>query len=213
MFGKTEGGDATNNSETTTETSASAPLTMAGILGKKLSSAEIIEGGLRPKGMYAFQLVELKEGTYNIRQEEHPHVGQDAPMLSIVLDIIAVDDSGKYYDIKGKPVSKEKMNSYVGKQFVENCMFGNDGIPDKNGNVKNGGFNKMVTILSKIIGKEAYAKIDQDADDSTEKLIAAAEGAKFTAEISHNIWKDKDTGQVNENDQLNLLGAFEVIPE
>lgn len=204
-----------NNGENTetTATIAEAPLTMAGLLGKKLKDAEIIEGGLRPKGIYAFQLSEIKEGSYTIKQEEHPHVGKEALMITIVLDIIAVDDSTKYYDVKGKVVDKETIKGYVGKQFVENIMFGNDGIPNKNGEVKHSGLNKMVTLLSKFIGKEAYEAIDQDADDSLEQLVAKAENVKFTAEISHNIYKNAETGQVNESDQINLLGNFEVIPE
>lgn len=181
-------------------------LTMEQLLGKKVTDAAIIEGGAKPKGTYGFSLAEITEGEYEIKKEEHPRVGQKAMMLTFVFDIVAVDATGKYVDAKGKRVSPEAMQEYVGKQFKENVMFGNDGLPKDDGTVNQSGYNKLVTILAKVIGDVRWAELEA-AGASTQDLIQAAQGVKFLGDISHNKWDD------NVNDQLDLFGDFQLVNE
>lgn len=195
-----------NNADATTGVTAQAGemLSMEALLGKKVSEAKILEGGAKPKGTYGFQLTSIETGDYEIKQEEHARVGETAMMLTFVLTIIGVDERGKYVNAKGKSVSPEEMRDQVGKEFKENVMFGNDGLPKEDGTINSSGFDKLITILSKIIGEEAYQKmVEQGA--TTQQIIEASQGVKFLADISHNKWND------NIRDQLDLFGEFRLI--
>lgn len=195
-----------NDNTTQPAATAGEMLTMEALLGKKVTDATILEGGAKPKGTYGFVLTEINDGEYDIKNEDHPRVGETAMMLSFTLNIIGVDGKGKYIDQKGKRVSPEKMAEYVGKDFKENVMFGNDGLPKDDGTINNSGYNKLVTILSKIIGEAKYTALEA-AGATTAELIQAAQGIKFMADISHNKWEDRVS------DQLDLFGDFVLIGE
>lgn len=196
-----------NNNTTTAATTtagASEMLSMEALLGKKVSEAKILEGGAKPKGTYAFQLTNIEEGSYEIKKEEHQRVGETALMLTFTLTIIGVDDKGKYLNTKGKRVSPEEMQEQVGKEFKENVMFGNDGLPKEDGSINSSGYDKLITILSKIVGEQVYTEmVAQGA--STQQIIEASQGVKFLADISHNKWDD------NVRDQLDLFGEFKLM--
>jgi len=217
MFGNTGGGDtaATTNNESPVESqtlTSTGPLTMETLLGNKLADAQLIEGGLKPKGIYAFTVDEIKQGNYSIKADDHPHQGQEALMLSIVSTIIAVDPESKYVNDKGKVVTNEQMQSYVGKKEVTNIMFGNDGLPDENGTIKQSGLNQLVTYCSKIIGKEVYDGIDAESENGIAELMDATVGSKYTAEMVHNRYTTAD-GNERVDSRINLLGDFTVIPD
>ena len=195
------------NTEAATEASAeTGPLTMEALLGAKVTEAKLIEGGAKPKGTYLFNFAEVEERTYDIKSEDHPRVGTEALMLMLKFEIVAIDDSGKtkYLDKKKRKVSVEEMAGYVGKVHSENVMFGNDGLPDDKGEIKNPGMSKLTTILSKVIGDDNWKAL-KDADASVSELIEAAVGTTFMADISHNTYNDQTS------DQIDMFGDFELV--
>lgn len=202
MFGNEQGNSAEG---ATPVEGSSAPLSMEALLGKKVTDATVIEGGAKPAGTYVFDLEGIDEGSYEIKKEEHPRVGETAMMVTIALKIVQVDPKGKYIDSKKRKVTNEAMQQHIGKVFKENVMFGNDGLPKEDGTINNSGMNKLVTILSKIIGEDKYKAMEANGA-SIEKLVSAAAGARFMADISHNEWEG------NVSDQLDLFSDFEVVP-
>lgn len=213
------------NTEENTNTGSSetqgGPVTMEQLLGNKLSQAVLIEGGVWPSGMYAWQLTGINDNTYEIKAEDHPWIGEQATMVKLTLTCVDFDKDpkAKYLDKNKKRVSAETMASYVGKEFTENVMFGNDGLireKTKEGSVyrlpqdgevgEQGGYNKLVTLLRAFIGEDAYKNLSADGSDpQLPALIEACNNVKFGAEISHNSYGD------NVNDQINLFGDFAVF--
>lgn len=182
------------------------------LLGNKAAEAKIMESSMMPKGDYAMELTGVEQGAYELKNEDHPYAGEEAAMLTLIYKVNAVDDKGKYFDAKDKRVDANRMEEFVGKDYKENCMFGNDGLviegsgdnrvmrlpetEEDKAKVKNSGFDKVVTLLSRHIGEERWAEGDCD-NKSLQELIDYATGMSTVTPIGHNKWGDRVNVQIN----------------
>jgi hypothetical protein len=202
----------------TTGNTQSSALTLEQILGINASAAELLGGNQWNAGDYLFQVTGIDTGqTYEISKEDHPYVGSKAARLEFQLTCLAMDPNS-LRDAKGASVSKEAADKFVGKVFKESVMFGNDGlvrrdkawfIPGPGETPSRSGFNKLHTIIQRILGAEAYEAAKQQVNGDTGKLLSAIANRKFGASLTWSDGgKDKNDPTYRLQIQLDIMNKF-----
>jgi len=197
------------------------PATMDDLLGKKVAEATIMESKLFPKGDYVLELVGVNQESYEIKNEGHPFEGEEAARLEFNYIIKGVDDKGKYFDVKDKRVSADKMAEFVDQEYTESVLFGNDGLvvegsgenrvlrlpenDEDKAKAKNTGFDKAVTLMQRHLGEQAWEENDCD-NKSLSELIELATGKLTITPIGHNKWGDRVNVQINIMDEFQPVG-------
>lgn len=165
-----------------------APMTMEALLGINANDARILEGlPVWPAGKYQFKLKSLDAGEYEIRQDDHPFVGQKALKVEMIFTCLAT--AGALKDKEDKLLSAEAAREWIGQNFTEGVLFGNDGLPSKKDPNALGfpGRDKMFTILAKIAGEKQWDALKASTGGDLQKIVTALLDKPFGCEISHNI--------------------------
>ncbi len=210
MFGQTQPQSFGGNNQQLTAQAASRPPTLDEILGIKLADATLLEGFKTLHiGNYAFQVTNAEVAEYDIKQEDHPFVGTKAPRLS--LDFTVIQTSGVGMNKDKQRVTEAQMQEQVGFVYKESILFGNDGLPDpKNPSViRYQGRDRLATLISKIIGIDAY-KAQVAAGVTMGNLLENLKGVKFACKVTHNVNPNDPNKRVNH--QIELFGDFLQIP-
>ena len=184
-----------------------APMTMEGLLGINANDARILEGmAIWPAGRYQLQLTGLDASDYEIRQEDHPFVGQKA--LKVELKFQCLATSGALKDKNGKLLSAEAAQEWIGQEFIEGVLFGNDGLPSKKNpnEVAHPGRDKLFTILANIAGPQQWEALKAATGGDLQKIVSAMLNKPFGCEIGHNINPNDPNKRVQH--QLSVFGDW-----
>lgn len=185
-------------------------MTLDDVLGINADDASLMEGqGLWPAGKWVFQLTDIETDTYEIKQEESPRVGTEAPIIRFVLTC-REGMAGTAKDGDGKLLNQQQVAEWVDKEFKESVMFGNDGLPNpkKPDEIKFSGRDKMFTLMHHFIGEDAYEKLKAECGGNAGQMLQQLAQATpmFACEVSHNV--NPNDPNKRKNHQLNLFGEF-----
>jgi hypothetical protein len=88
-------------------------LTLEQILGINAASAELLGGTQWYAGDYGFQVTGIDvNGSYEIKQEDHPFLGSKAPRIELQFTCIATDQASLKGE-KGETITKEAAEKLV----------------------------------------------------------------------------------------------------
>ena len=175
--------------------------TMDDILGAEVGEVAIYQSNQWACGPYLFKLHAFETRSYEIKAEDHPDVGSEAPMLILRLVCLNLDDKAKYRDLKNKIVSQEEVKEKVGRAYTETVMFGNDHlIDDRTGGRRDSGARKFATLMSHIIGEKEYAAVKNLPRGEQLELAMAN---IFIAELRPDREK--------RNSQLDIINPFKIL--
>jgi hypothetical protein len=192
-----------------------APMTLEDVLGLSANNAELLESQTWPAGNYMLQVTGMDATkTYDIKQEGHPFLGQKATRMEMQFTCIDID-AASLKDDKGNAVPAEAAAKFKSKVFKESIMFGNDGlvkrdkvwfVPGPGEEPSRSGFNKLHTIIQRIVGPEAYEMLKSQTQGNTGQMLNAIGNRKFGCSISHSINKDDPNARVQS--QLAIMDKF-----
>lgn len=185
---------------------ATAPMTMEQLLGINIADANILTGlKTFPAGKYGMIFEGIDQGEYDIKQEEHAFVGGKGLKLTFKMK------TTRAIGLKGtdnKPLTLEAMNEWIGVNFEESILFGNDGLPNKKDLTKPAypGRDKLATMLARFAGEDNYKALVAQSGGNLLKIVEPMIGKQFACEISHNVNPNDPNKRVQH--QLNIFGEF-----
>lgn len=191
------------------------PNNIESILGIDASEVGTYEGGAAwPKGLYDFQVTGIEVKDYDIaKPDSHPRIGTKAKRIVLMLTCIGVKQM-QYIDAKGAPVTPEAMQEYVGKEYQDSALFGNEGLVKQNKEYRlpmQGetpefpGSKRMFTMSKNILGEAVYQQMEAQGA-KLGQFMQALDQKKFTCIIDHNINPNDPNQRVQ--DQIAMFEDF-----